>query len=80
MEDYATILVDQFFFLSCVANKLSVDNANMIRGELSEVLRHYKVEPAGENMVPYKGYLPECYEAFFFVCKKKKLKALVIKR
>lgn len=33
MEDYATILVDQF--LSCVANKLSVDNANMIRGELS---------------------------------------------
>ena len=67
MEDYATILVDQF--LSCVANKLSIDNANMIRGELSEVLRHYKVEPAGENMVPYKGYLPECYEAFF-VCKK----------
>lgn len=37
--------------LSCVANKLSIDNANMIRGELSEVLRHYKVEPAGETMI-----------------------------
>ena len=67
MEDYATILVDQF--LSCVASKLSADNANMIRGELSEVLTHYKVEPIGEDIVLYNGYLPECYEAFF-VCKK----------
>lgn len=75
MEDYATILVDQF--LSCVASKLSIDNANMIRGELSEVLRHYKVEPAGENMVLYKGYLPECYEAFSYA---RKLKVLAIKR
>lgn len=49
MEDCATILEDQFLF--CVANKLSVDNANMIRGELSEVLRHYKIEPAGETMI-----------------------------
>ena len=48
MEDCATILEDQFLF--CVANKLSVDNANMIRGELSEVLRHYKIEPADNDL------------------------------
>lgn len=52
-------------FMSRIADKIPDDALSIVFQQLTIYVADYDIEPRQTDIVPYMGYLPECYQIFF---------------
>ena len=52
-------------FMAVLSNKLTEDALSIVYQSLTLFVSNYEISERNTEVVPYTGYLPECYEAYF---------------
>ena len=52
-------------FMAVLSNKLTEDALSIVYQSLTLFVSNYEISERNTEVVPYKGYLPECYETYF---------------
>ena len=52
-------------FVTKLVNQIPDDALKIVYQKLTIFVSDYEIEPRKTEIVPYEGYLPECYEIYF---------------